>query len=256
MAKRSALDKLNKIEQPQKNKKPSKVVIEEYDSKKEEEALLFKEEESTKKKATILRRKKRLNLLATILLVVFSMYFVFLIYGVLNTSYVYDENGKVVPQVMTVEKLQELDDFNALAKHYRTLRNIYEEILTLDYRIAAGVENPQTIAPLYNEQLKTVESIIIDLQAQSYPAKYTQIYNMLLAWAQTDVGVYLQRMPQAITYNNKEYAQTAVEYRNIMYNDFSIVTSNLISMGKMVYGAELEDIAKWSPEKFISENIG
>jgi len=41
-----------------------------------------------------------------------------------------------------------------------------------------------------------------------------------------------------------------------MYNDFSIITTNIITLGDGVYGAEISDIMKWSPEKYVRENLG
>lgn len=271
MAKKSALDKLRiankntgaepvKETKRKKESKPdTKYEVSEpvvFDYAKDEEELNRIDVKQKEKKGKSDRRRALLSKVATFLLLVGSVYMVFLIYGALNTTYVYDNSGKVVPQVMTVEKLEELEDFNKYITQYRKCRTLYEKVLVLDYRVAAGQEDPLQIAPLYDELLVELEAYSIDLQAVTLPAKYKQAHQMLLAWLGTDVAVYLQRMPQALTYNNQEYAKVALEFKSLIYNDFSIITSNLISLSELVDGAEIEDVRTWSPEKYIRENIG
>lgn len=41
-----------------------------------------------------------------------------------------------------------------------------------------------------------------------------------------------------------------------MYNDFSVITENIATLGYTVKGAEIEDIISWSPEKYVQEEIG
>ena len=202
------------------------------------------------------RIKKTADRIVFIFFVFASLYVVFLIYGAINTSYMYDNSGKVVPQIMTVEKIEELNEYDSFANSYRQTRMLYEEILTLDYRVAAGVEDPRLIAPEYEQLLDKVELLCIDIQAATYSSKYSQLNNMLLLWVKTDVAVYCQRMSESISQNNSNYAAQAQEYRQIMYNDYSIITSNLITIGSSVEGAEIEDIAHWSPESYVRENIG
>jgi len=203
-----------------------------------------------------IKRRDIINRIMCIVLSFCCVYMMFLIYGVFNTKYIYDDKGNVVPQLMTIDKLRDLDEFNNIAAQYRQSRMLYEKVLELDYRVAAGLEDPLAVAPEYDMLLDTVEELIIEIQAMSVSSKYTQLHNMISVWVKTDVAVYCQSMSQAISQNNTESASKAMEYKNIMYNDFSIITTNIITLGDGVYGAEISDIMKWSPEKYVRENLG
>jgi len=47
-----------------------------------------------------------------------------------------------------------------------------------------------------------------------------------------------------------------MEYKALMYQDFSVITQNLLSLGNNVDGAILKDIAEWSPERYIQDTLG
>lgn len=201
-------------------------------------------------------RKRIMSRIASVFLVLACIYIIFLIYGTFVTEYTYDENGNIVPQFMSVDEIRELEEFNDFAIQYRQARVIYEEVLRLDYRIGAGIEDPLVIAPEYEKMLESIEQLAIDVQATTVSSKYTQTHSMLLQWVQTDIAVYCQRMSQAISQNNAEYAAQALEYKSIVYNDFSLITGNITTLGQTVNGADISDITSWSPEKYVRENIG
>jgi len=214
--------------------------------------ISLKERKKNKKE----RHKSVIIRAVRILLVLCSIYIAFLIYGVINTDYVYDDTGRVVPLVMKYNQIKDLDSFNKLALQYRQARLLYEQVLVLDYRIAAGIEDPLTIAPEYEKMLSSIEPLAIQLSALEVPAEYTQTKNMLLTWTKTDIAVYCQNMSKAISQNSEEYAGEALQGRTVVYQDFSVVTQNLVSIGSKVDGADMKDIAEWSPEKYIQDALG
>jgi len=214
--------------------------------------LSLKERKKNKKE----RRKSAFARAVRIILVFCSIYLAFLIYGVINTEYVYDDSGRVVPLVMDYDQIKALDAFNKLALQYRQARLLYEQVLVLDYRIAAGIEDPLTIAPEYEKMLSSIEPLAIQLSALEVPAEYTQTKNMLLTWTKTDIAVYCQNMSKAIAQNSEEHAAQALQGRSVVYQDFSVVTQNLISNGRKVDGADMKDILEWSPEKYIQDSLG
>ena len=202
---------------------------------------------------------QRKNLAAKIvrgLLVACSVYLAFLIYGVINTQYVYNAEQKVIPLIMTYDQIENLDNFCKLSVQYRQARTLYEQVLVLDYRVKADIEDSLTIAPEYEKLLTSIESLAIQLNAIEIPAEFAQIKNMLLTWTKNDIAVYCQNISRAISQNNQEYFTRAEEYKVLMYQDFSVVTQNLISLGMQVDGVDLQDIMAWSPEKHIEKAIG
>ena len=228
----------------------------------ETEVLSYDEQINLEEIVTTKREKQReirnkwVRRITTVLIIAGCVYLLFLIYGALNTVYIYDDDGNIVPQKMSVKSIRELDEYKDFEMQYLQARIIYEKVLTLDYRIAAGVEESMVVAPEYESVLDDVEALSIQLQALEVPAKYSQLKNMLSVWVQTDVAVYCQRMSEAISQNNAQYAQQALEYRQIMYNDFSLITENLVIIGETVDGADLETIVNWSPEGYVRDNIG
>lgn len=202
------------------------------------------------------QRRERVEKVKAIAMVMACAYLLFLTYGALNTSYAYDDNGKIYAQKLTVAQIQALNDFEKVANEYRQVRNIYEAALTLDYRIAAGIEDPLLIAPEYERLLEQIDGMAIQCQAMTVSTQYTQLQSMLTYWITTDIAVYCQNMSAAISRDDATKAEKALEYRTAAYNDFSVITANITTMGATVEGADISDITDWSPEKYINQQIG
>lgn len=226
------------------------------DYEKYEEELNINEEMQARKEAREQKRHSIINKVITVSLILGCVYMIFLIYGAIKTQYIYADNGRVVAQRMTVEKIKDLNEFNKVVLEYRSARDLYEKILVLDYRIAAGEEDALLVAPEYEKLLETVEELLLEIQSAEIEAEYTQINTMLEEWIGTNVAVYCQRMSQAISQNNAEYANQAIEFKQKMYNSFSIITENVSKIGGEIEGADISDIKKWSPETFVQEYIG
>lgn len=202
------------------------------------------------------RRREKIEKVKAFVMVLACVYLLFLTYGALNTSYAYDDNGKIYAQKLTVAQIQTLNDFEVVANEYRQVRNIYEAALTLDYRIAAGIEDPLLIAPEYERLLEQIDGMAIKCQAMTVSTQYTQLQSMLTYWITTDIAVYCQNMSAAISRDDATKAEKALEYRTAAYNDFSVITANITTMGATVEGADISDITEWSPEKYINQQIG
>lgn len=246
----SPLDKISEATETVEEDTPSNSEVQNEDVIDVSYMLQQDKMEKAEKRSAILKK------VLAVLLIFGCVYMLFLIYGVFNTNYIYNENGEIVPQKMTVKQIREMEHFDEIATQYRIGRILYEKVLTLDYRVAAGIEDAKLVAPEYESILEDVESLSIQIQALEVPAKYSQVKNMLATWIQTDVAVYCQRMSQAISQDNAEYAQQAMQYRTIMYNDFSLITENIVVIGQTIDGVDITDIIEWSPDKFVRDNLG
>ena len=217
------------------------------------EEELEKEEEKQQQRGLQVKRIRRLLVRSfQILLAILSVYTVFLIYGLMVTEYQYDETGNVKPKIVSVEEIASREIYDLLYRHYLEARNLYEDVLRLDYRLNIG-EEPKLVAMEYEQMLDKVSSLTVTVDALSVGTKYGQYKNMLLEWVKTDTAVYLQNMSIAILQNNEEKANEAVACRTQMYNDFLILTENMAILGETVPGTDLSSIYSWSPEKFIAE---
>ena len=188
-------------------------------------------------------------------LVTACIYIIFLIYGVLMTDYCYDEKGKIAPQVLSVSDIKEKKEFDVILVQYERCRSLYEKVLILDYRLGQGVENPMSLAPQYEVLLDDVENLSIKTDALDISTQYDQIKSMLLSWIQNDMAVYLQTVSSAISQNNSEDASIAIAYKSSMYDNFSLITSNLVVMGEKINGVDMNGIKKWSPEAYVDNTI-
>jgi len=177
MRKRKVTDKLKKKRDTVKQNERStamQVPLLDEDADSYEVRLDEKLHLQERRKAKGDRRKGTVQKLARIFLVACSIYLAFLTFGLINTEYVRDENGKVVPLVMSYSQIKQLEDFNRLAVQYRQSRMLYEQTLVLDYRMASGIEDPISIAPEYEKLLTSVEPLAIQLSALTVPAEFTQ----------------------------------------------------------------------------------
>lgn len=219
-----------------------------------EEMLEAYELKKAREEKAKLKRDSTIGKIVNSLFVVACLYIIFLIYGVVVTDYYYDESGNIVPQVLSVSDIKESKGFEKIMVQYESCRILYEKILMLDYRLSQGIEDPLVLALEYEELLSDVENILIQLDALK-DTKYSQIKGMLYTWAGTDAAIYLQKISSAISLNNSEDASIALSYQTIMYNDFSLISENMVSMGESLNGIDVTDIKNWSPEGYLDETI-
>lgn len=200
-------------------------------------------------------RQKRWKKTKMIFMVMLCLYLIFLIYGVTVTDYQYNQLGKVEATKLSVSNIRDLKEFNNYLQYYQAARLLYEQCLTLDYRMAQGQEDPKVIAPEYDDMLEDISSLTVKIDAASFSSKYTQLKTMLLSWVKTDIAVYCQNMSASISQNNETKAQNALAGRENMYQNFSKITANLIALGSDINGAHVQRIKEWSPEGYVEKNV-
>lgn len=224
-------------------------------SQETEEDLELYELEKRRSDAKRVRYLEIRGKVINIALVTACVYIIFLIYGVIMTNYAYDSTGNIAPMVLSVSDIREKKNFDVILVQYENARVLYEKILILDYRLGEGVETPISIAPEYEALLDEVETLSIKTNALDIDTRYQQVKEMILAWVSNDAAVYLQKMSSAISKNNADDANVAITYKQLMYNDFSMITENIAVMGDNINGVDLTEIKKWSPEGYIEDFI-
>lgn len=201
-----------------------------------------------------IRTEKLMNFFHAVLILA-CIYVVFLIYGILVTTYEYNSNGVAEPQRIHREDIAAKKDYENVYYYYEGCRGLYESTLLLDYRLGAGVEDPLAIAPEYESLLDTVETLSIKTDALSVKTGYSQVKSMMLSWIQNDIAVYLQNMSAAISQNDAETANNALQDKDRVYNDFMLITQNMAVLGENIRGVDLTSIKHWTPETYINEEI-
>lgn len=201
------------------------------------------------------RRKQVLGKAVNCILCIACVYTAFLIYCAAVTTFTYDANGKVIPERMTRKELAERSEYRKLYYFYETSRSVYEQILILDYRLSAGEEDPYLIAPEYESMLETIDVLCLKTDAFHPDAGYGQVKNLLLSWQRDDIAVYLQNISQAISMNDAQAGENALQDKDRVYQDFSYITQLMATYGQRIKGMELRDIETWSPENYVYETI-
>lgn len=203
-------------------------------------------------------KMKRGNLhtrIINFILIAGCIYLLVLIFGAAVTKYQYNSDGKAVPEKMSVDDIRQKHNFDTILTQYEYCRSLYEKTLLLDYRVAQGQEDTLEIAPEYEALLDDVHNLSVKTDAISVDTKYDQVKSMMVNWIKNDIAVYLQNISAAISENNTEKANNALQDKDRVYDDFSLITQNIVALGSSISGADLTDIKSWTPEDYVDQEI-
>lgn len=203
-------------------------------------------------------KMKRGNLhtkIINFILIAGCIYLLVLIFGAAVTKYQYNSDGKAIPEKMSVDDIRQKHNFDTILTQYEYCRSLYEKTLLLDYRVAQGQEDTLEIAPEYEALLDDVQNLSVKTDAISVDTKYDQIKSMMVNWIKNDIAVYLQNISAAISENNTEKANNALQDKDRVYDDFSLITQNIVALGSSISGADLTDIKSWTPEDYVDQEI-
>lgn len=203
-------------------------------------------------------KMKRGNLhtrIINFILIAGCIYLLVLIFGAAVTKYQYNSDGKAVPEKMSVDDIRQKHNFDTILTQYEYCRSLYEKTLLLDYRVAQGQEDTLEIAPEYEALLDDVQNLSVKTDAISVDTKYDQVKLMMVNWIKNDIAVYLQNISAAISENNTEKANNALQDKDRVYDDFSLITQNIVALGSSISGADLTDIKSWTPEDYVDQEI-
>ena len=203
-------------------------------------------------------KMKRGNLhtrIINFILIAGCIYLLVLIFGAAVTKYQYNSDGKAVPEKISVDDIRQKHNFDTILTQYEYCRSLYEKTLLLDYRVAQGQEDTLEIAPEYEALLDDVQNLSVKTDAISVDTKYDQVKSMMVNWIKNDIAVYLQNISAAISENNTEKANNALQDKDRVYDDFSLITQNIVALGSSISGADLTDIKSWTPEDYVDQEI-
>lgn len=203
-------------------------------------------------------KMKRGNLhtrIINFILIAGCIYLLVLIFGAAVTKYQYNSDGKAVPEKMSVDDIRQKHNFDTILTQYEYCRTLYEKTLLLDYRVAQGQEDTLEIAPEYEALLDDVQNLSVKTDAISVDTKYDQVKSMMVNWIKNDIAVYLQNISAAISENNTEKANNALQDKDRVYDDFSLITQNIVALGSSISGTDLTDIKSWTPEDYVDQEI-
>ena len=200
----------------------------------------------------VARAKKR-NRIITGILAAACAYLIFMIYGVLMTSYTYDDMGNVVAQTYTVDDIRQRTEDEKVIGYYQLCRELYENVLVVDYQFEAGAESYATIGGNYTALLDRAENLYSQISGANVDTQYNQITDMMAIWLSDYLRNYLQNIATYCGYNggDETSGNNAIVYNTATYEYFSNITQNIVSMGEGIKGIDLDDIKVWSPDTYI-----
>ena len=100
-----------------------------------------------------------------------------------------------------------------------------------------------------------VSDLAIKIDALTVNTKYSTVKDMMYQWVSNDAALYLQYMSNAITKNDSEAADNAIVEKDTMYNDFSLITQNIVTLGENIKGVDITEITDWSPDGYVNEQV-
>lgn len=221
-----------------------------------DELLNAQSEQATVMRAKTTIHKNRALRVLQVFLIILCVYVAFLVYGVIETNYIYNQEGLVEPEILSVADRAALSEYENLSGYYLRARILYERTLSLDYELSLNPDASLSVAMDYNAMLDDVAKLTVDIDAAQFGTEYSSIKSQLLNWVKTDIAVYLQNISAAITNNDGEKANNAMVSRDVMYADFATLTSNMAVLCKSTAGAKNGDIFNWSPESYVATLSG
>ena len=230
----------------------------------DEEIKKAKQESALKEEKLKKERKYQIrNKIISSLISLACVYLIFLIFGCLCTNYYYNDDGSIVPEVLSVSDVKEKKEFEKLYYQYINVMTIYKKILVLDYRVANNVTGDYiTIANEYEALIKEIQDVTYKTKALTVDAKYEQLKNMLyiLLYSEdnssySNFNSYCSAMSVALTENSENAANTAIAAREDIYNSFSLITSNILEAGNGLNGIDMTEIKEFNPDTYADEKI-
>lgn len=218
--------------------------------KKVKESLFSDDEIQIKSKLKKLRQK-----LVLIFFIALSLYMGFLIIGIVSSTYVYNDEGEIVLKKMSVDDIREEKEYSSVLLYYVQMKELYEEVIILDYELEQGPENYILLASEYETLTNKTEEIFKGLNALTVSRKYDNILAMMKQWIYEDMPVYLQNISGAISENDSYKAEQAILGQSVVNSNFSLITNNIVGIGKTL-DYDVSEYEQWSVEKFREEKIG
>lgn len=197
--------------------------------------------------------KKIKNKTSIFFLLMLCGYMVFLIYGVFVTNFSYDQKGEIEAVKMSVSDITEKNEFLVVENLYMNMRGLYEEILTLDYRVTQ--EEPINVATDYSGKADECVRMATAINGTEITADYRQIVSLIDQCVEYIMWNYCTYMSQAITANDAVLEKEALSARQEIENYFNQITENMITLSKEIKGYDNTDLVSWDAEKYVDEEL-
>jgi hypothetical protein len=137
-----------------------------------------------------------------------------MVYGAIVTEFRDDGSGKPAAVAVSLEDIRAVGEYRAAMGFYIRARNLYEEVLALDYKLTNNPDQALIIATEYEEILETVAKLGVDTDAANLSTSYNQFKKQLGNFVKTDIAVYIQNVSQAISENNPDKGDNAIINRS------------------------------------------
>lgn len=224
----------------------------------EYDAFIEKDETRKMKKSVKRERiKRKWDKIKWYLMIIAAVYIIFLVFGGIVTQFEYDKNGNYGPVKMSYSDLKNKEKFNELLQYYYTVRGLYEDALTYDYKLSLDSSQSITLSSKYNSLISRTDKVYVKVKALSTNAEYETLQGLLLSWMER-FELYSKHMNSALATNDATAGTQALEDRQAVYKLFDTLTANFAGIANNVKGiksTEIEELKSWTPDKFIYEEL-
>lgn len=238
----SVYDDLRNNKKKKPEKKPEKKLKEEERKKEEKKREEKVSPIQTIKQMSVKQRRK------WIIISIVIGYACFLLFGLVSSDFVVDERGIAVPVAKSQSEVKTIEEYKLLKSFYDDAQAKYKEVLDTDIEIANDSSKAKLIATRYEKILSWYDAYLTQLKAVEVSTDYAFIKENLVSWAANDICVYLQNISSAFSTGNQEKLSVALDDRYRTMNDFNVITSDLLTIGETIEGANLTGL-DFNPEK-------
>lgn len=175
-----------------------------------------------------------------IILLLLGGYIIFLLIGILSTSFVTNPiTGRKEAQIITVQLHEERKSYMLLKEYYLTLKNLLQKTQEIDEQLQTAQADQmfiyatkyESLLPILDKHIPKVKGLVID-------SKYKVLLDQLVNIYVNDLPIYLQKMGKALSRRDQATLLEAISWREQIIVDFEQLRSNMKAFASIV---KLED---------------
>lgn len=178
--------------------------------------------------------EKGVGLFSKITLIIVAAYILFLVTGIITTTYTEGGDGKKRAQVITIAMMKERESFYKIKEHYHKMQNLIIDIEETDAVLANSEDEDWfKISVKYQDILPRIDKILPSARAMDVNFKYENIKNQV-GGIYESIAIYLQKMGTALIDKNATTYEEALTWQAKYKYDFEQFRLNMIEFAKMV----------------------
>ncbi len=180
------------------------------------------------------------------LLITLCIYFSFFLFAMLISDYYIDENGVRQPIVLSMDYLEDREDYRELRKQYDAIAGIVVDITIIDIHLAnediTAMDAATQYAAVLDEQVDIMIPKITAMELGDEQAVLQQSMETILS---NDIAVYLQKMIDGLKTGNADSINTAMVWRDKFLSLFTVIRGDMANLCERIK-SDSTDLRGWN----------